>query len=99
MTVLAGNSHRQCCVVRVEMIRPTAKDRVNRKDVVDRRQPEPTCRFDMDAEILGVAIGGGQQPEQQLGFEKGGAVLGLLGLTQQLHDLHDARATIAFVLA
>lgn len=51
------------------------------------------------AEVFGVAVGGGQQPEHYLGLEELLAVsFAVFGAGQNVEDARHARAAIALVL-
>ncbi len=49
---------------------------LRRQDIVERRQAVTPARAEKDAEVLGVPVGGADQPEQDLRLEKCGAIGG-----------------------
>src|SRR5262245_3521841 len=74
--------------------------RLHRQDVIEQRQAEATARREPYAEILGVAVGGSDQPEEQLRLEEGAAILlRCVAALEQLEHLANAGAAVRLVFA
>src|SRR5208282_6102831 len=73
---------------------------LRRDDVVERREAESAARREPDAEILGMAVGGAEQPEYDLRFEEGSLVdVRRIAALQKVRDGADAGTAFGFVFA
>ncbi len=80
--VLALHGHGELCVSWVELIGSSTEDGIHRQHVVDGRKAEASTGFQMNTEILGMAVGCGQHPEEKLRLEEDRAILGVFGLSK-----------------
>ena len=97
--IFATHRHGQACPVGRQLARPLAQQRVDGEHVIQGRHLEAFARAQEEAEVLGVAVGCAQHPEQQLRHEEVKAVTLALGRAiQHGHDAFYPRATVGLVL-
>ena len=100
VTVAAFHRHRQSRLARIHAVCAAALDGPGGQDVVQGRASIAPAGEQGEAEILGVAVGGAHDPEHYLRPEEVLAVcVGVFGTAQDIHDLTNTRAAVAFVLA
>ena len=98
--VLASHGHRQPRFLPGDLVRSTADDGPGRQHIVERCQPIAAATLQEDRKVLGMAVGGGQHPEQHLSLYEGVLVGGrLAAAVQHAQDVAHARAAIGFVFA
>ncbi|MCY1225803.1 hypothetical protein D9M72_380100 [compost metagenome] len=95
----AVQRHRQPGPLRRHLVLAFADDRMRRQDVVQRRRFIAAARKMADAEVLAMAIGGREQPEDDLREEEIAAIgLRRARAGEDVGDLLDARSAVRLVL-
>ena len=85
VAVLADHGHRHLALLDRELF--GGRERICREDVVERRQPTAPARLQEHAEVLGVPIDGGQEPEDDDRPKEGRPILRRLLRLQEVRRL------------
>ncbi|CCJ78257.1 hypothetical protein BN135_3321 [Cronobacter muytjensii 530] len=94
----AAHRHRKFALLPGNLVIAGADDRPGGEHVVERRQVIAVAGQMGDAEVFGVAISGREDPEDNLGAKKVGAVgLRMFRAAQDSHDIADARPAIGLI--
>jgi hypothetical protein len=98
MIAFPAYCHGQPGTLMGELMCSIADDRMRGQDVIQRGCLELAMGQVNDAEVLGMSIGGSQQPENELCFEKPLPItFSLRGTEQNLHDLRNPWPAISLV--
>ncbi|CCK17516.1 hypothetical protein BN136_3526 [Cronobacter universalis NCTC 9529] len=94
----AAHRHRQLALLPRNLVITRPDNRPGGKDVIERRQVVTVAGQVRDAEVLGVAVGRGEDPEDNLGAEKMRAIrLRVFRTAQDSHDIADAGPAVGLI--
>jgi hypothetical protein len=72
---------------------------LGRDHIVEGRQTEAAARSEKDADVLGMTVGGADEPEQNLARKKCNPIADrIVAALKQAHDVNDARTAFVLIL-